>query len=75
MGEDDLLKGFCCPECGNEDSFWIHGTGRMLVYEDGVDEVENPEWDPKAECECPECGCKGKVLDFRRNAPREEDDE
>lgn len=78
MSDENLLKGFCCPECGNEESFHIFGSGKMLVYEDGVDEVEDPEWEPSSKCECPECDFKGKVSDFcrgRRPDPDADDED
>lgn len=78
MADDNILKGFCCPECGNEESFWIYGSGKMLVYDDGVDEVENPEWDASSECECPECDYRGSVSSFkkgRRPSGDEDDDD
>jgi hypothetical protein len=65
LKNDNVLKGFRCPECGYEDSFKIDGHAEFMVTDDGTDETSGVEWDDHAHCSCGSCNHDGQVFAFQ----------
>ena len=71
MGSDDegrpnenCLKGMACSKCKSRGPFMIVTTCRAQVYDDGVEDTSDHEWDEDSACSCMTCGYIGKVGDF-----------
>lgn len=61
---ENCLAGMRCPKCAQTTRFRIVGTCWSMVYDDGVDETYEHEWDEDSVCACPDCGHIAKVKDF-----------
>lgn len=61
---DNCLKGMRCPECGSSEPFSIGTFSSAMVYDDGISETSEHDWDKDSPCTCIECGHDGKVADF-----------
>lgn len=66
MTNDNCLENIRCPECGNEDRFFIVATILADVTDDGADVAEHSdvEWDRSSEARCPDCGRAGEWASF-----------
>lgn len=64
---ENCLEGVRCPECGQEDSFWIEARALCKVFDDGIEESQDFEWDENSFCMCSNSNCKfiAKVKDFQ----------
>ena len=69
----NCLEGFKCPECGSYEPFMIALNTVGKVFDDGVAETFDNEWDNASWCQC--CGCDhyGTVADFRPGDSQQEE--
>ncbi len=65
MANHNCLKGIRCPNCGQEDRFFITALITCEVTDDGSEPVGNHYWDAGAYTQCPECEYQGTLKDFR----------
>lgn len=65
---ENCLEGMSCPVCGNQEPFEICGSCWFLVFQDGVDEPSEVEWDDSSPCRCPACGHTATVGYFMSDA-------
>ena len=65
---ENCLKGFECPACHATEPFRIGVTTTATLYDEGVTEYENMEWDQGSYCECLTCTNFGTVSN--RNSGR-----
>jgi hypothetical protein len=61
----NVLQGMRCPECGSLGPFRIEIITTALVFDSGVEDMGDNEWDNESACECIECGYDGIVRDYR----------
>ena len=61
---DNCLKGMRCPACGAREPFSIGTFSSALVYDDGISDTSEHDWDKDSPCTCVECSHDGKVADF-----------
>ena len=65
----NCLEGIRCPECGQEDGFYIDVVIHATVYmtDNGYDEESGAEmdWDDDAFMRCGDCDHSGQARDFR----------
>ncbi|MGP9796948.1 DUF5983 family protein [Halomonas sp. 86] len=59
------LSDFKCPSCGDHQAFEIVVTCRAVVYDDGVEETFEHEWDDNSLCVCKGCKFRGVVADYQ----------
>lgn len=64
-GNTNCLAGMRCPECGSYEPFIIEVYGRAEVWDDGIEEITDTEWDSDYSCICKRCGCARSVHEFR----------
>jgi Zn ribbon nucleic-acid-binding protein len=69
MVNTNCLVGIKCPDCGNEDSFYIQSTAVMYVTDGGAECRGDTEWNDDSHTECPQCERSGKLADFRAKPP------
>lgn len=67
MTNTNCLEGIRCPNCGQEDRFFVVGCAEFEVTDDGSDAVGDHEWDDGCSTRCPECGFDGELKEFRKN--------
>jgi hypothetical protein len=60
----NVLEGMRCPKCGSCEPFRIEVMTTATVFDDGVEETENHEWENTSCCGCIECCHQGSVADF-----------
>lgn len=60
----NCLKGVRCPQCGNQEVFWITATCKAKVTDTGVIDSTAYEWNDDALCRCPLCETTGILSDF-----------
>jgi Zn ribbon nucleic-acid-binding protein len=65
MVNSNCLLGIKCPDCGNEDRFYIQSTAVMYVTDDGAECRGDTEWNEDSHAECPQCERSGKLALFR----------
>jgi len=65
MPNTNCLDGIRCPKCGSYEPFSIVVTTYCTVYDSGVEEHSDTEWDDDAYCRCVACDYAGTVADFR----------
>lgn len=64
-GNENVLKGFCCPRCKALEGFDIEAKAVFTdVQDDGTGDYQDVRWTPKAYCRCTSCGFGGTVGDF-----------
>jgi hypothetical protein len=62
---DNVLKGYSCPECKSEGPFNIYGRAWFLdVEDDGCSDFECFNWHDEAAFSCRACGHQGKAREF-----------
>ena len=66
MANTNVLTGLKCPKCGSLEPFSIATTCWARVYDDGIDQTEDHEWDGNSACVCLNPGCRfsGRIKDF-----------
>jgi predicted RNA-binding Zn-ribbon protein involved in translation (DUF1610 family) len=64
MTNENCLEGVKCPDCGNEDRFFIAANVMVDVTDSGADVEGDMEWDEKSFTRCPQCGMTGELRDF-----------
>jgi|WetSurMetagenome_2_1015567.scaffolds.fasta_scaffold414652_3 hypothetical protein len=65
MPNENCLKGFKCPECGQEDEFNIQVTVMATMVDQGTtDYFGDVEFSGDSHCACPECHHRGIVDEF-----------
>ena len=67
-GNENCLKGYACPQCGNYRRLKITALTTCELTDAGSGEHEGLEYDEKAPTECPECGYGGPLRWFRLGA-------
>lgn len=73
MANDNCLTGLRCPNCHQEDRFFIVGTTQFEVFDDGTEGHGDIEWDEDALATCATCEYQGKLEDFRALTEDEEE--
>lgn len=63
---ENCLEGMACPKCGSEGPFHITCVCTAKVYDDGVSETTDHEWDSNSVCYCEKCGTAASVGAFRK---------
>lgn len=73
MPNENCLHGIRCPNCGQEDRFFIAGNSLFEVHDDGTEGNTDIEWTGEF-CACPQCDYEGKLADFQvmKDEEREE---
>jgi len=61
---NNLLAGYHCPQCGEEETFVITTMTALTVTDDEITH-ENAEWDNESLCRCNACGYEAKAGDFQ----------
>lgn len=61
---ENCLSGMRCPKCGAYEPFYIMCIALAEVWDSGVEEYIEPEWDDDSYCRCKQCEFTGKVKDF-----------
>ena len=70
----NCLDGMRCPSCGSEGPFQITVYALATVSDDGVDGVDDVEWDSASFCYCTSCDQDGRVSDFTVDELEDEPD-
>ncbi|MGL4554481.1 MAG: hypothetical protein ACRC33_25235 [Gemmataceae bacterium] len=72
MTNENVLCNIGCPECGNEDRFFIVATILADVTDDGADIADHSaiEWDHASETRCSDCGRTGELASFYHEEAR-----
>src|ERR1700722_14907404 len=65
MVNTNCLEGIKCPDCGNEDAFYIDTSAVMYVTDDGAENRGDTSWNDESHTECAQCERSGKLADFR----------
>lgn len=68
----NCLEGMRCPKCKSIEPFRITAKCTATVYDSGVDETEEFEWEDDDYCECVECKHAATVKDFEIKNQKEE---
>ena len=71
---NNVLEGKRCPRCGSYGPFEVEVTMRVLLYDEGVDDADDPgtEFDDTAFATCYKCGHAGNFgvfSDLTRRPP------
>ena len=69
MANENCLSGIKCPDCGQEDKFYIVASAEFEVTDDGTDTHSGVGWDNESHIRCAECGAAGKVKHFQEPEP------
>lgn len=70
MANHNCLVGISCPNCGQEDQFYVTCTLEVGLTDNGVDDDyafkygDGYSWGSTAPIRCGECDHTGKVSDF-----------
>lgn len=64
MPNDNCLAGIRCPQCGNEDRFFIDAHVMCEVTDDGAEACGDTEWHGDSFCRCPVCDRHGPLKGF-----------
>ena len=59
------LEGMKCPECGSYEPFMIAIRTMAEVFDEGVEQSCDKEWDDTSYCRCVNCDHEGTVSDFQ----------
>ena len=65
MANTGCLEGMNCPKCGSEGPFAIEMSCFGVVYDNGIEDTQDFEWDDTNYCHCKDCGYDGTVRDFK----------
>lgn len=60
----NCLEGLKCPRCGSFGPYKIDATVLAIVSDEGVEHVEDPDWNDQSSCTCCDCGHAATVCDF-----------
>ena len=60
----NCLEHLRCPSCGSSNRFRIAVTCWADVFDDGIEEYSDAEWDERSPMFCPNCGFTATVADF-----------
>jgi DNA-directed RNA polymerase subunit RPC12/RpoP len=71
MTNDNCLEGIACSKCGNDARLTIAVSTLADVTDDGAETFGDMHWDDASFTECPECGHRGALGEFR--VPTEEE--
>ncbi len=66
MPNHNCLDGMSCPSCSSEGPFVIFGTAAFLVFDDGIAETHQTEWDDHSMCVCHDCRHMASVGAFKQ---------
>lgn len=70
MTNTNCLEGFKCPECGQDESFFIGIQTLIRLYDDGSEDVPtDTEYNDSNYCRCTNCDYESTVGVFRGIAP------
>ena len=63
---ENCLEGMRCPnsKCQSDGPFIITVTVTAKVFDDGVEDYQDPEWDDSSPCNCCSCDETGTVKNF-----------
>lgn len=61
----NCLAGLKCPKCSHTDGFKIEATCLATVFDDGVDDAVEYDWNEHSACQCRSCDYRGLVGDFQ----------
>jgi hypothetical protein len=64
MTNTNCLKGVRCPNCGQEDRFFIIGGAQFVVTDEGSETIGDHEWGDTIPARCPEREHTGTLADF-----------
>lgn len=64
MTNTNCLEDFRCPACGYTESFRLVATCVIKLYDSGIEDSEEFEWEDRNWCQCCNCGHDGSVSDF-----------
>ena len=66
MANENCLAGMRCPKCKSYGPFHISISAWALVYDDGIEDTENGDWDQENACLCgdPKCAYQATVAEF-----------
>lgn len=65
MTNTNCLKGYRCPDCGQDDRLLITGSAEFSVTDGGSEAHGDHAWGDDNPARCPQCGYDGKLGDFR----------
>jgi hypothetical protein len=65
MVNTDCLEGIRCPDCGNEEAFYIETSAVMYVTDDGAESRGDTSWNDDSHTQCAQCELSGKLATFR----------
>ena len=60
----NCLESLQCPNCGSYEPFLIAVTAKATVYDNGVDETREEDWEDDSPCTCVSCGYFGIIFDY-----------
>lgn len=63
----NCLEGVECPKCEALEPFAIVGSTVFMVYDDGIEQYTDVEWDKEAHCACETCGHNGQLKEFMKD--------
>jgi hypothetical protein len=69
MPNTNCLEGIRCPDCGNEDAFYIESTAIMYVTHDGAESRGDTQWNDESHAQCEKCQRSGKLAHFKAKPP------
>ncbi|HFI9381037.1 TPA: hypothetical protein ACGSTL_001191 [Vibrio parahaemolyticus] len=67
----NTLLGHQCPECGQQEELIMRVEANTYMDDEGTDfyadkvKTSGIEWNVGHHCQCPQCGFRGKVFQFR----------
>ena len=64
MTNVNALLGVACPECEQDDCFYIQAEAMFTVTDDGTECEGDVEWDNNSTIRCSSCAHSGKVAEF-----------
>lgn len=65
MSNANCLEDIRCPNCGQEDRFFIIGGAQFEVTDEGSETIGDHEWGDESPTRCPDCEHTGTLNDFR----------
>jgi len=70
----NCLEGLQCPKCGSYEPFLIAVEAKATVYDNGVDETREENWEDDSPCSCMRCWHVGTVRDFAQQEKETKDE-
>ena len=65
MTNTNCLRGVKCPNCGNDDRFFINAVITCFVTDEGSEPNGDHFWDDDSFTVCPECEYQGELRRYR----------